>query len=166
MFVNVIFDNDDFLKRIAEKLFDDSIFAKIMMKLQKQIRKIEKKDEKSKTKYQSYKLNSKTDLFYLKNKSNFDKLCISKKCQKEFLQYDHDQHIYKNIHRIHELLHQSIFMFKIKKLITNYVINCFICQSFKFFRQLLYEKLQSISFFSKLFAKFNFDFITILSIIF
>ena len=145
--INVIFDEKNFLKKIAKKLSTNRIFVKIMKKLKNQIEKIKNNDENSLTKYQVYRLNSKTNLLYVKSKSNSDRICIFEKCQKTFFEYEHDQHAHDEIYRIYKLLHRSIFMFKMKKLITEYVTSCFVCQFFKFSRQLFYEKLQLISFF-------------------
>ena len=126
-FVNVISDEKNFLKKIAKKLSTNWIFVKVMKKLKNQIEKIKNNDKDSLTKYQIYKLNSKMNLLYVKNKSNSDKICIFEKCQKTLFEYEHDQHAHDEIHRIYELFHKSIFMFKIKKLIIEYVTNCFVC---------------------------------------
>ena len=160
--VNVISDGKNLLKKIAKKLFIDRIFVKMMKKLNDQIKKIKNNEKNSSTKYQVYRLNFETDLLYVKNRSNFDKICIFEKCQKALFEYGHDQHAHDEIHRIYELLHRLVFMPKIKKLITDYIISCSACQFFKSSRQLFYEQLQSISFFSKSFSELSFDFIVIL----
>ena len=166
MSINVISNGDDFLKKIANEFFVNRIFVKVMKKLKNQIEKIKNNDENFVTKYQIYKLNFEIDLLYVKNKSNFDKICIFEKCQKAFLKYEHDQHVHNEIHRTYDLLHKSVFIFRIKKLMIEYVINCSICQFFKSFKQFSYEKLQSISLFSKLLFELNLNFIIALSIIF
>ena len=165
-FVNVISDEKNFLKKIAKKLSTNWIFVKVMKKLKNQIEKIKNNDKDSLTKYQIYKLNSKMNLLYVKNKSNSDKICIFEKCQKTLLEYEHDQYAHDEIYRIYEFLHKSIFMFKMKKLIIEYMTNCFVCQFFKSSKQLFYEKLQFISFFSKLFFELSFDFIVTFSVSF
>ena len=164
--INVIFDEKNFLKKIAKIFSTNRIFVKIMKKLKNQIEKIKNNDENSLTKYQIYKLNSETNLLYVKNKSNSDKICISEKCQKTLFKYEHDQHAHDEIHRIYEFFHKSVLMFKMKKLIIKYVTNCFVCQFFKFSKQFFYEKLQFISFFSKSFFELNFDFIMTFSVFF
>ena len=125
--INVIFDKKDFLKKIAKKFSTNPIFVKIIKKLKNQIEKIKNNDDEFSMKYQIYKLNSKTNLLYVKNKSNSDKICIFEKCQKTLFEYKHDQHAHDEIHRIYEFFHKSVFMFRMKKLIIKYVTNCFIC---------------------------------------
>ena len=88
--VNVIFGEKDLLKKIAKKLFIDRIFVKMMKKLNDQIEKIKNNEKNSSTKYQVYRLNFETNLLYVKNRSDFDKICIFEKCQKAFFEYGHD----------------------------------------------------------------------------
>ena len=107
--------------------------------------------------YQFYKMNSNTSLLYLKNKSYFDKFYISKKSQKRILQYDHDEHVHEDIHRIYNVLHRLIFMFKMRQLIKIYDIVCSICQLSKFSRQFFYEKLNFIEFSKEFLTKLSLD---------
>ena len=160
--VAIIFDENNFLKKIAEKLFADRAFEKIFKKLKNQIEKTKNKDEKSATEYQSYRLDDETRLFYLRNKPYFERICISEKCQKKLFQYDHDQHAHDEMHRIYDLLVRSVFISKMRKLITEYVINCSVCQLSKPFRQFSYGEFQSIFQFSKSLCELNFDFIVTL----
>ena len=110
-------------------------------------------------------MNSETKLFYLKIKFHSNRLCISKKCQKRFFQYDHDDHVHEKIHRIYDLLTRSIFIPKMRKLIVEYVINCFVCQLSKSSKQFSYDELQFIFLSLEPFFELNFDFIVGLSVI-
>ena len=164
--INVISDEKNFLKKIAKELSTDRVFAKVMKKLKNQIEKTKNNDENPLTEYQVYRLDPKTNLLYVKNKSDSDRICISEKCQKTLLEYEHDQHAHDEIHRIYELLHRSVFMPKMKKLITEYVTSCFVCQLFKSSRQLFYEELQPIPLSSESLFELSFDFIVTLPVSF
>ena len=110
-------------------------------------------------------MNSNIDLLYLRQRLDSNKLCILNTCYKRILQYAHDEHVHKEIHRTHDLLRRSIFMFKMTAKIKKYVITCSICQFFKSFKQRFYKELQFIQFFAESMTKFNLDFIVILSMI-
>ena len=72
----------------------------------------------------------------------------------------------EKIHKTYDLLYKSIFIFRMKKMIIQYVIACSICQLFKPSRQLSYEKLQSLKIFVKSLTKFSLNFIVTLFMIF
>lgn len=165
-FNTIIADDDNLLKKIANELFKNKIFAKITKKLKNQMKKTKNEKNNFKTKYQFYKMNSKTNLFYFKNKFHSDKLCISKKNQKCFLQYAHDEHAHGEIHRTYDLLYKSMFIFKMKKMVTQYVIACSICQFSKLLKQLPYEKLQLLKMPTESLTKLFLNFIVALFMIF
>ena len=161
----ILFDQKNLLAQIANQLLVDKFFVKIMKKLKTPIEKIKNDDDESKTFYQSYRMNSITNLLYLKSKSNFDKLCISKFNQKRILQYAHDKHVHKEVHRIYELLRRSIFISRMRLLVKKYVITCSVCQFFKSSRQFSYEQLNFIEFFKESLSKLNLNFMMTLSLI-
>ena len=107
-------------------------------------------------------MNSSSDLLYLQQKLDSNRLCISNTCQKRILQYVHDEHVHEEIHWIHDLLRRSVFMFRMTIKIKKYVTACLTCQLFKFFRQRFYKKLQFIKFLAESLTKFSLNFIVIL----
>lgn len=79
------------------------------------------------------------------------------------LENAHDKHVHEEIHRTYDLLKRSVFIFKMKKLVSEYVLICSICQLFKSSRQLFYEKFHSIDLLKKFLTKINIDFIIVFS---
>ena len=163
---NVVVANDeDLLKKIADELSNDKTFEKVIKKLKNQIKKTKNDDEKFKTKYQSYRMNSNTNFLYFKNRFYFKRFCISKKSQKKLLQYAHDEHAHEKIHKTYNLLYKSIFMSKMKRLMIHYVTFCFVCQLSKSSKQFSYEKFQFIEISLKFLTKLSLNFIVALSMI-
>ena len=158
-FVTIIADENDLLTKITIELSNDRYFVKIMATLKQQIEKNMNSNDEFKTDYQKYRMNVNIELLYMKNKIHSNRLCISEKFQKQFLRYAHDEHAHEGVHRTYELLIRSVFIFRIKKLITQYVKTCSICQLFKSSKQLFYEHLQSISMFSELLCELNLNFV-------
>ena len=136
-----------------------------MKKLKVQIEKIKNDDDELKTLYQSYKMNSVTNLLYFRSKSDSDRLCISESSWKRILQYAHNEHAYERVHRIYELFRKSIFISRMRFFVKEYVITCFACQLFKSFRQLSYDQLNSIEFFEESLSELNLNFVITLSLI-
>ena len=94
MFINVIFDNDDFLKRTAEKLFNDSIFAKIMIKLQK---------KNSKNREKKRKIENEVSIIQIKFENRF----VLFEKQIEFRQIVHFKKMSKRVFTIRSRLTRS-----------------------------------------------------------
>ena len=159
----IITDQNDLLIKIAFELSNDFNFEKIMTKLKNQIEAIKNENDDFRKKFQFYRLNTNIELFYLKNKFESNRLCISQKSQKRLLKYAHDEHAHDEMHRTYDLLLKSVYISKMKKMITKYVTTCFACQLFKSFRQLLYEQLQLIFFSEKFLFELNLNFIVALS---
>ena len=163
--ITIITDEKIFLKKIVANLFKNKTFVKIMTKLKKFKKQTKNAKNDSILKYQSYRwIDSK--LFYFKIKFNFDRFCISETCQKRMLQYVHDEHVHVDIKRIYNFFFRSIFMSKMKKTITKYVIVCFQCQFSKSSKLTFYEKFQFIEMFSEFLTKLNLNFVVALSMIF
>ena len=114
--------------------------------MKNQIEAIKNENDDFRKKFQFYRLNTNIELFYLKNKFKSNRLCISQKFQKRLLEYAHDEHAHGEVHRTYDLLLKSIYMLKMKKMITKYITTCFACQLFKSFRQLSDEQLKLIFF--------------------
>ena len=66
LFIIILFDQKNLLAQIANQLFVDRFFFKIVKKFKTQIKKIKNDDDESKTSYQSYKMKSVTNLLYFK----------------------------------------------------------------------------------------------------
>ena len=130
----VITDQSDLLIKIVFEFSNDFNFEKIMTKLKNQIETIKNENDDFRKKFQFYRLNTNIELFYLKNKFESNWLCISQKFQKRFLKYAHNEHAHGGMHRTYDLLLKSIYMSKMKKMITKYVTTYFACQLFKSFR--------------------------------
>ena len=154
------------LIKIAFEFSNDFNFEKIMTKLKNQIEVIKNENDDFQKKFQYYRLNTNTNLFYLKNKFEPNRLCISQKFQKRLSKYVHDEHAHDDVHRTYDLLLKSVYMSKMKKTIMKYVTTYSACQLFKSFRQLSYEQLQSIFFSKKFLFELSLDFIVILSMTF
>ena len=137
-----------------------------MTKLKNQIEAIKNENDDFQKKFQYYRLNTNTNLLYLKNKFESNRLCISQKFQKRLLKYAHDEYAHDDVHRTYDLLLKSVYMSKMKKTVIEYVTTCSTCQLVKPFRQLSYEQLQSIFFSKKFLFELNLDFIVILSMTF
>ena len=161
-FIVIIANQSDFLIKIAFELSDDSNFEKIMTKFKNQIEAIKDENNDFQKKFQYYRLNTDTELFYLKNKFESNRLCISQKSQKRLLKYAHNEHAHDDVHRTYDLLLRSVYMPKMKKTIMKYVTTCFACQLFKSSRQLSYEQLQSIFFSKEFLSELNLNFIVVL----
>ena len=165
-FIVIIADQNDLLIKIVFELSNDSSFEKIMTKLKNQIETIKNENDDFQKKFQYYRLNTNTNLFYLKNKFESNRLCISQKSQKRLLKYAHDEHAHGGVHRTYDLLLKSVYMPKMKKTVIEYVTTCSTCQLFKSFRQLSYEQLQLIFFSKKFLFELSLDFIVALSMTF
>ena len=163
--ITIIIDEKKFLKKIIANFFKNKTFVKVMTKLKKFKKQTKNAENDSILKYQSYRWFD-LKLFYFKIKFNFDRFCISETCQRRMLQYAHDEHVHVDIKRIYNFFFRSIFMSKIKKTITKYVIVCFQCQFSKSSKLTFYEKFQFIEMFSEFLTKLNLNFVVALSMIF
>jgi hypothetical protein len=162
MSVTIIKDIDDFLDRVVKKLKIDDVFKKIYAHLQKQVRRIAISNEEVNILYQFYRLDLESRLLYLVNRSKSNRLCILKVLQKEILEYAHDKHAHDEMHRTYDLLRRSVFILKMKRLVSEYVLFCLVCQLSKSSRQLSYEKLHSIDLSEESLVEINIDFIVTL----
>ena len=89
-FIAIVFDENDFLKKIAEELLNDRHFEKLVHKLKQQIEETKDRDENSAIEYQSYRFDDDTELFYFRNRPHSERLCISKKNYKKLFHYEYD----------------------------------------------------------------------------
>ena len=91
LFIIVISNQKNFLKKITENIIKDWYFAKIVKKLKDQIQKTMNRNEKFDVKYQTFRFDSETKLLYFKNKKNSNRLCIFESCHERILHYVHDE---------------------------------------------------------------------------
>ena len=161
--MTVIADNENFFQKIKIDFFNDKTFVKIVTKMKKLIENTKNMNENSTTQYQFYRWNIDKKLLYLKNKSNSDRLCVSASCHERIFKYAHDEHVHEEIKRTYNFFFRSIFIFKMKKIIIEYVISCSTCQFFKSSRLVLYDEFQSIKISTKSLKELSLNFILTLS---
>ena len=163
--VATIKTSEKFLDRLKKSLKSNSIFKKIYEKLQQQTQNTMNDVNDSITMYQFYKLNIDSDLLYLVNRLNFDRVCISTVLKRDVMKFVHDNHAHEDIHRILNRIKASTYFLKMRKKMLIYVENCLVCQLFKFSRKSFYEQLNLIEITIQFLAKLNMNFIVELSMI-
>ena len=151
--------SEKFLDKLKKSLKSNSIFKRIYEKLQQQIQNIINDVNDSITMYQFYKFDIDSDLLYLINRLNFDRVCISIVLKRDVMKFVHDNHTHENIHRILNRIKISTYFSKMRKKILVYVENCFVCQLFKFNRKSFYEQLNLIEITIQFLAKLNMNII-------
>ncbi len=150
--------NSSFLKVVRKIILKDDVFDKIFQKIKEQMQNSEF-SENNMIKYQSYRLNLESKLLYLIEITNFDRLCIFEKLNKNILFHAHDRNAHDEIHRIYDFLRRSAFISKMRKRVKKYVTACSSCQIFKDSTQKSYEKLQFISISQKFLFEMSLNFI-------
>ena len=151
--------SEKFLDKLKKSLKSNSIFKRIYEKLQQQIQNIINDVNDSITMYQFYKFDIDSDLLYLINRLNFDRVCISIVLKRDVIKFAHDNHAHEDIHRILNRIKASTYFSKMRKKMLVYVESCLVCQLFKFSRKLSYEQLNLIEITIQILTKLNMNFI-------
>ena len=162
-FIVVLNVNQDFQIIIKKTLSSNSHFERIYDKIRAQIKKTKKNENDSQTIYQLYKLNQNIEFFYFVNKSNSNRVCISKSFYKNVFKFTHDNHAHDDIEKSLNRLRQFVYMSKMKNRLKKYIDECSTCQLFKSFKQLFYEQLHSIEISKEFFFELSMNFVVELS---
>ena len=151
--------NEKSLDKFKKFLKFDSIFKRIYEKLQQQTQNTINDVNDSITMYQFYRFDIDSDLLYLVNRFNFDRMCILTVLKRNVMKFAHDNHAHEDIHRILNRIKASTYFSKMRKKILIYVESCLVCQLFKFSRKSFYEQLNLIKITIQFLAKLNMNFI-------
>ena len=108
-------------------------------------------------------MNQNIEFFYFVNKSESNRVCISKSLYKNVFKFAHDNHVHDDIEKSLNRLRQSIYMSKMKNRLKKYIDECSTCQLFKSFKQLFYEQLHSIEISKEFLFELSMNFVVELS---
>ena len=89
--------------------------------------------------YHSYRLNFDSELFYLINHFNSNRICISANMKRHVINYAHDNYAYDDFHKIINRFKQTIHFFKMQIKINRYIKSCSTCQLLKSIKKSFYE---------------------------
>ena len=115
--------------------------------------------------YYSYRFNLNSELFYLINHFNSNRICISASMKRCVIKYAHDNHAYDNSHKIIDCFKQTTHFFKMRVKINRYIKNYSTCQLLKLIKRSFYEQLYFIKIIAKFLIKFSMNFIVALLMI-
>lgn len=99
------------------------------------------------------------DLLYFDDDERDLRLCILTAIETEVFKLTHDEIGYPDYTRTHERLTEGLYIFNITTKLHEFIRYCFYCQLNQISRYKLYNFLQSILIFARLFHIFIIDFI-------
>ena len=115
--------------------------------------------------YHSYRFNFNSELFYLINQLNSNRICISASMKRRVIKYAHDNHAYDDFYKIIDRFKQTTSFSKMRIKINRYIKNYSTCQLLKSIKKSFYEQLHFIKIIAKSFIKLSMNFIVALLMI-
>ena len=89
--------------------------------------------------YYLYRFNLDSELLYLINHFNSNRICISASIKRCVIKYAHDNHVYNDFHKIINRFKQTTHFFKMRIKINRYIESCSTCQLSNLIKKSFYE---------------------------
>lgn len=151
----------DISDSIAKLLPSDRYFGKIYRKMRDRIRETAHEPEGPVTTLEQFRLDRRSKLLYLYDPIvGNDRLCIPFLLRQKIFEIAHDYRAHQGIHRTYNTLRTQIFIPKLKKALTEYIVACPRCRMAKPSRQLPWGDLKPVSTPDIPLSTLAFDFIT------